>query len=285
MSAGSPDVRLILPARAENVALVRQALSGLADAEEIDAALVGDMKIAATEACTNVVVHAYGGGEGSLEVVMTLAGPHLTITVADFGPGLKAPSVNPDDGPLGFGLALMTALADAFSIEGGSDGTIVRMTFALRRDHAEPVRVDATGGLRADGSTPEAIEVSLPPGRLLPAVLGRVVSLLAARADFSIDRLSDAQLVSDALASHVPRHTVDGRVTVHVRESERSFELLVGPLVTGGGERLVRDTELPGLGPLLEQLSTKLEVESVAAEREGVAAEALRLALGQSGAR
>ncbi len=281
MNGASPDVRLILPARAQNVAVVRQALAGLADAEGIDAALAGDMKIAVTEACTNVVAHAYGEGEGPLEVLMTLTPPHLTITVADFGPGLKAPSVSPDDGPLGFGLALMTALADAFSIEGGTEGTTVRMTFSLRPDHDHPVRVNATGWLRADGSTPEAIEVSLPPGPLVAPVLGRVVSLLAARADFSVDRLSDAQLISDTLSTHVARHTVDGRVTVHVRETERSFELRVGPLVAGGGQRLMRDTELPGLGPLLEQLSTEIEVEQVVDEREGVPAEALRVALAQ----
>ena len=54
-----PEVRLTLPARAEGVGVVRQALAGMADALAFNAAVVADMKMAVTEACTNVVVHAY----------------------------------------------------------------------------------------------------------------------------------------------------------------------------------------------------------------------------------
>ena len=54
-----PEVRLTMPARAEGVGVVRQALAGMADALAYDAAIVADMKMAVTEACTNVVVHAY----------------------------------------------------------------------------------------------------------------------------------------------------------------------------------------------------------------------------------
>ena len=60
----APDVRLSLPARAEGVAVVRQALAGLADALDFDPAVLADMKMAVSEACTNVVVHAYGEQRG-----------------------------------------------------------------------------------------------------------------------------------------------------------------------------------------------------------------------------
>ena len=65
-----PEVRLTMPARAEGVGVVRQALAGMADALAFNAAVVADMKMAVTEACTNVVVHAYEGEEGTLEVEM-----------------------------------------------------------------------------------------------------------------------------------------------------------------------------------------------------------------------
>ena len=68
--AVAPEVRLTMPARAEGVGVVRQALAGMADALAFDAAVVADMKMAVTEACTNVVVHAYEGDEGTLEVEM-----------------------------------------------------------------------------------------------------------------------------------------------------------------------------------------------------------------------
>ena len=52
-------VEFSLPARAENVPLVRHALAGLAEALEMDPAEVADLKTVVTEACMNVVVHAY----------------------------------------------------------------------------------------------------------------------------------------------------------------------------------------------------------------------------------
>jgi anti-sigma regulatory factor (Ser/Thr protein kinase) len=54
-----PEVRLEMPARAEGVGVVRQALAGMADALAFDATVLADMKMAVTEACTNAVVHAY----------------------------------------------------------------------------------------------------------------------------------------------------------------------------------------------------------------------------------
>ena len=63
-SARDTDIRLTLPARPENVAVVRHVLGALAEALDLDRALVDDMRLAVTEACTNVVRHAYGGGGG-----------------------------------------------------------------------------------------------------------------------------------------------------------------------------------------------------------------------------
>ena len=80
-----PDVRLTLPARPEGVAVVRQALAGMADALAFDAAVVADMKMAVTEACTNVVVHAYDEEDGVLEVERSADETGLTIRVRDHG--------------------------------------------------------------------------------------------------------------------------------------------------------------------------------------------------------
>jgi hypothetical protein len=109
-----------------------------------------------------------------------------------------------------------------------------------------------------------AIAVSLAPGAPVAAVLGRMVSLLAARADFSIDRLSDAQLVSDTLATHTPRRASDGFVRVSVTEDNAGFDLHVGPLSIGGAAKLVADTALPGLPPMLERLTDELSFEPIA---------------------
>ena len=54
-----PDMRLVLSNRPENVALVRQALGGVAASVGIHEALLADIKTAVSEACNNVVLHAY----------------------------------------------------------------------------------------------------------------------------------------------------------------------------------------------------------------------------------
>ncbi len=134
-----PEVTLRMPARPENVAVVRQALGGLANVLGIDGALLDDMKLAITEACTNVVVHAYGGDEGPLAVEMHPGADALTLVVRDQGDGIR-PRLHPEStSALGLGLPLMAALADDFEIQGGEEqGTIVRMTFELRAAEAGP---------------------------------------------------------------------------------------------------------------------------------------------------
>ena len=61
MEQAEPDLVLTLPARAENVAVVRHAFGGLADVVDVADQTLSDIKLAVTEACTNVVVHAYPG--------------------------------------------------------------------------------------------------------------------------------------------------------------------------------------------------------------------------------
>jgi anti-sigma regulatory factor (Ser/Thr protein kinase) len=68
----TPDIQLVLGARAENIAIVRHAFGALDDAYDIDAQTLSDIRLAVTEACTNVVVHAYPDGrEGPMEVPAT----------------------------------------------------------------------------------------------------------------------------------------------------------------------------------------------------------------------
>ena len=126
----SPAVRLSLPARPENVAVARQALGGLASALDIDATVVTDMKMALSEACTNVVVHAYPDGEGAMEIELHPDGESLHIVVRDTGAGIK-PRPERNEHALGLGLPLMASLAEDFEIHGAGEGTEVRMTFAL----------------------------------------------------------------------------------------------------------------------------------------------------------
>lgn len=131
----APDVRMTMAARPEGVAVVRQALAGLADALDIDAAVLADMKMAVTEACTNVVVHAYGDGDGMLEIEMLADADRLTIVVRDRGTGIQPRPARSETAALGLGLPLIAALSDSFELRGGTgEGTEVRMTFVYVRE-------------------------------------------------------------------------------------------------------------------------------------------------------
>jgi serine/threonine-protein kinase RsbW len=135
MKPTAPDVYMTLPARPEGVAVVRQALAGLADALDVDAAVLADMKMAVSEACTNVVVHAYDDSEGVLEVDMMADESALTIRVRDHGSGIQPhPRPERDVPALGLGLPLIAALTDSFELRGSTGrGTEVRMTFQYSR--------------------------------------------------------------------------------------------------------------------------------------------------------
>jgi len=131
------DIRLTLPASAENVVLVRHVLGALAEALRMPPEAVSDIKLAVTEACTNVVRHAYAGvGGGSLDVIAEPEPDCLTVVVSDHGCGLE-PITAGDGG--GLGLPLIAALSDRFEIESGPHrGSRLRMFFASAADRFQP---------------------------------------------------------------------------------------------------------------------------------------------------
>ena len=125
-----PDFELKLPAFAENVAVVRHAIGGLAEVRPIDEQTLADIKLAITEACTNVVIHAYEDGEhGLLEVDASLDGDCLTVIIRDNGRGIVP---RPDSPGLGLGLPLIATLVETLELgKDDIDHTEVRMTFNL----------------------------------------------------------------------------------------------------------------------------------------------------------
>jgi serine/threonine-protein kinase RsbW len=127
-----PDLELSLPARAENVAVVRHAFGGFGDAFGVDDQTLSDIKLAVTEACTNVVVHAYPDREGPIEVHAMVQDGRLVVVVRDQGQGIVPRADSPG---LGLGLPLIATLAESLELGTGSDDqTEVRMTFLLEAE-------------------------------------------------------------------------------------------------------------------------------------------------------
>src|SRR4051794_40040258 len=97
--AMSGAVRLSLPAVAENVAVVRQALTGMTEALGIGAGVLADMKTAVSEACNNVVIHAYNEHAQArpVEVTATARDGDVAVTVSDQGRGITPQEANLDN--------------------------------------------------------------------------------------------------------------------------------------------------------------------------------------------
>jgi len=131
-----PDLEITLPARAENVAVVRHAVGGLGEVLEVDDQTLSDIKLAVTEACTNVVVHAYPQAEGPMGLRASVNDRRLHLVVLDRGRGIVP---RPDSPGLGLGLPLIATLAESLELgTGEGEETEVRMTFDLGAPAAGP---------------------------------------------------------------------------------------------------------------------------------------------------
>jgi anti-sigma regulatory factor (Ser/Thr protein kinase) len=128
VATAASDLRLSLPAQAESIPLIRHVLGAYAEALALPPEVIEDMRLAVTEACTNVVRHAYDGDRpGSIDVVVQPTADHVDVTVSDRGRGMgPSPDV---DGP-GLGLPLIAALADSIEVqEAPIRGSRLRMSF------------------------------------------------------------------------------------------------------------------------------------------------------------
>jgi anti-sigma regulatory factor (Ser/Thr protein kinase) len=120
----------IRTAVAEAVPALRRSLVEFARAAGADDDQCEAVRLAMSEAVTNVVLHAYGDLVGPVHVTASIAGSEMWVTVADDGRGINAPSRRPG---LGQGLALIGAVSDSITIlRRSSGGTELRLRFALR---------------------------------------------------------------------------------------------------------------------------------------------------------
>jgi len=264
-------LELTLPATAENVIVVRQAIAGVAEGLGLAPSRIADLKTVVTEACNNVVLHAYDGDPGPLLVTAEPGEDHLVVEVGDQGHGFR-PRANEGDASLGLGLPLIAALSDSFEISGGA-GRGSRTT--IRFGYAPPEA--RNNGLPA--VVPKELELALAPGVMVKPVLARVIGALAARAEFSVDRLADTVLLGDAVSATEGDDFSDGRFGISIKDGDGTLDVRVGPLVEGGGERLMSEMDVPGAGSL-RTLASSMEVTK-GKTPEGEAAEYLEFEVTQ----
>jgi anti-sigma regulatory factor (Ser/Thr protein kinase) len=114
----------------ESVAVVRAMVADFATQVGAPPATVEAVKLAVSEAATNVVIHAYrdSAAPGLIHVEAALAAGKLRVSITDTGPGLRPRQDSPG---LGVGLAIIAELADEIELLQGSTGLRILMRFAL----------------------------------------------------------------------------------------------------------------------------------------------------------
>jgi serine/threonine-protein kinase RsbW len=263
--ADSPNVCLTLSNQPDNVVLVREALSGMAETVGVDEVELNDIRTAVTEACNNVVLHAYEGEEGPLQIEVFVATRAIEIVVRDHGTGIKPHIRSGQEAALGIGLSIIQALAPRVEfrdVPGG--GTEVRMEFATAA--APALESPLPGGFqppeldRSRLATTSGLAVA--PSALARNVLPRVVCVLAARAHFTTDRISDSQLVADALVAQAAEESANAHLSMSISVAPRSLELLIGPLQDGRAQRLVAGAAVAGGRSAVEKLISEHRVVS-----------------------
>jgi serine/threonine-protein kinase RsbW len=260
-AAAVPNICLKLSNKAENVLLVRQSLSGLAEVILLDPVELNDLNTAVTEACNNVVLHAYDGAEGPLEVEIYACPPSLRVAVRDYGGGIRPRVQSAEDAPGGIGLPVIRALAhraEFVDLDPGP-GTEVRMEFAiatvptLEETAAEP-RFEFPPA-NAHEPFADTMELAIAPNALARSVLPRVLSGLAARAHFSTDRIAETQLLADTLVTRIDGSLGASRLSIDVGVTPRMLDLRLGPLHVGRVDALLDASNGDGLCGMLDRLA------------------------------
>lgn len=148
-------IEMKFPSKAEYVGVIRMSLSGIANRMGFSYETIEDLKVAISEAVTNVVSHAYEDAkDGELMVGFAVYEDKLEIMISDTGESFNLEEIKSRIGPVshreeqkpvsqiregGFGLFLINTLMDEVEIN-NEYGVIVLMTKYL--DETEVERSD-----------------------------------------------------------------------------------------------------------------------------------------------
>jgi len=227
-------VRLEIENRPQNVALVRAALSGLAEAAGFDAELTSDIQTAVSEACNNVVLHAYEGAAGPMDVTVIYGSDRIDVLVVDRGTGITRLSSAGDH--MGLGLALISALADQAEFTSLSEGgTEVRMRFRRTEDASEDsIPRELEWAVRPQDLNGDVV-LRCQPVTLLRHVLGRVARALAASSHFTLSGAAELYAINDAVADYAEA-AADGHVVIAISGSSHRLTLDGWPFIARAGD-------------------------------------------------
>jgi serine/threonine-protein kinase RsbW len=125
-------IKLTIPCKPEYVSTVRLTLSSVASKADFDIDAIDDIKIAVSEACTNIINHSSLNPEDFYNVICAHSEGKIEITVEDDGRGFDVAQYSaPDEDEIsesGLGLYIIRALMDEVNVESEvGKGTRYRM--------------------------------------------------------------------------------------------------------------------------------------------------------------
>ncbi|MFO8059607.1 MAG: anti-sigma F factor [Bacillota bacterium] len=137
---------MILPARASNLGLARVSVASFAAQGGFTLTDIEEIKVAVSEAVSNVVLHAYPEGEGEVRICARLCGDELTVQISDRGVGIEDVSRAVEashstlQGRMGVGFSFMEAFMDETAVESvPGEGTRIVMRRRVSREDEESV--------------------------------------------------------------------------------------------------------------------------------------------------
>lgn len=145
-------LKMQVPCSSEFVGVIRLALSGVASRMNFPIDIIEDIKVSVSEACTNVIQHAYGENPNPekdiIDIETIVNGTKLTIIVKDYGKGFdlneigttKQVKLSQEKLGLGLGLEFIKNLMDEsnFSSKVG-EGTTIKMSKVSPETSAEVI--------------------------------------------------------------------------------------------------------------------------------------------------
>jgi integral membrane sensor domain MASE1/anti-sigma regulatory factor (Ser/Thr protein kinase) len=128
LDAVSERLRLRIPADPSKLVSMRRDVTRWLTGHDAPAEVAADIVLATSEACANAIEHAYGPGEGAVDLDAVVEDGLVTVVVTDAGRWREARSRD-----RGRGLALIDACMDTCEVTTGAAGTELRMRRRIRK--------------------------------------------------------------------------------------------------------------------------------------------------------
>jgi serine/threonine-protein kinase RsbW len=126
MFMAEPELDATFPGTPPGVGELRRAVADVARRIGMRDREVDAVELAASEAASNAVVHAYRDHSGRLRLQAGVEDGELHVVIADEGPGLAPRTDSPG---LGLGLPIMAHVSNRFEIVSGPGGTEIHLAF------------------------------------------------------------------------------------------------------------------------------------------------------------